>query len=645
MGRSGKPRRIKFRCTACGTPLNDEHTLNEDIPESADDDSSYASGPAWAPNDASEHVGDPHSYVSEPSYLSEASESFASDAAYSSDPSLDRPVPSLQGGSGTSLPFDPAGAYSGSAVGDPLALEHPANIEGFMAEGSEDHPALDNPEGTLLKQEGKVHHVRNLATIQRWIVERRVLREDLISTGGMRWEPVGNHPDLEIFFQMVERLDELELAARMPPGDDYDPRPPVSDETPMGNSLVGEHEADPVSGGSWEYEPEPGGGLLEEVEDEAHAADESWEDEESDANPDAEVYRSRPNYAYEDSEPSDYLAGDDDIPGFDAALAPGESQTWDDPPEDGQAVVFVSNKKASDSPSPTLAPPEEVLSTEEVPVEAAFSEDEQVETEMHIPHEPTAPSGGADKAFFGEGFSSYGEQTEEIAHDADSEDDLAWNEDKTARQTRLLVTFGVVLLGIVLLAVYLLTKDNGVTEPPVVGDEVVDVEPVEDPVVDEDPPEDPSAGPSEDPSEDPVVDEDPVEDPVVDEDPPELTPVIPKPEPKEDPVVVEDEDFVPPKPVTGRTAATKSAREWVDEGWSRMETGDFRSSRQAFVEALAVEPSNADAHYGLGYAAMSQRDNAFAIKHYCLALENAGGRREILIDVPALLKNIGGTCD
>ena len=619
-GRSGKPRRIKFRCSACGSPLTEEHSIDAAMPEATADESSYASEPSWSPDGGGERVEDPHSYVSEPSYQSEISESFASDASYVSDPSSARPVPTIGAGTGSSLPFDPAGAYAGGAVGS--ALESDPNLQAFTAE-ADDHPALDNPEGTLLKQEGKVYHVRNLATIQRWIVERRVLREDLISTGGMRWEPVGNHPDLEIFFQMVERLDELELAARMPPSSEYDPRPPVSDETPMGNSLVGEHEADPVSGGSWEYEPEPGAGLLEEVE-EAAAADESWEDEESDANADAEVYRSRPSYAYEDSEPSDYLAGDEDIPGFDEALAPGETQTWDEPEEDGQAVVFVSNKASS--PSPTLAPPEEI------PPEVDPTEEEQLSTELNVPPEPTAPSDVADKAFFGEGFSAYGDATEEIARDVDSADELAWNEDKAARNTRMAMTIGVLLLGLVLGGIWL-TTSNPPGNDPVEDDPVVDVqEPVEEDLVEEDPVE-------EDP-----VEEAPGEPP---EEPPEervLIPVEPTPDPPVADVVEDPKPFVPPDPVSGRTASTKSASQWVDEGWSRLESRDLRGSRQAFVEALAINPRSGDAHYGLGYAAQTQGDPAFAIKHYCLALDNAGGSTEILRDVPPLLKSINGTC-
>jgi hypothetical protein len=72
--------------------------------------------------------------------------------------------------------------------------------------------------GMLLKQEGKVYHVKDTATMQKWIVERRVLREDLVSIGGVRWEPVGSRPELEVFFQVVEQADQAQaLATGGPP--------------------------------------------------------------------------------------------------------------------------------------------------------------------------------------------------------------------------------------------------------------------------------------------------------------------------------------------------------------------------------------------------------------------------------------------
>ena len=351
-GRSGKRRRIKFRCTVCGALCNDGDGLGE----ASGDEVSYSSEPSWNPgSETPAETGTPE------------------------------------------LPFETAGAYDDSlqkrfeAETTPEAAD-PA-LEPFRAQDG--HPELDSPEGTLLKQEGKVYHVRNLATIQRWIVERRVLREDLISTGGMRWEPVGHHPDLEIFFQMVERLDELELSSRLPDGgDEHDQKPPVSDETPMGNSLSGADPAfeDGIAEAWASADGEPGS-----IGEGPEHGEDAWFSE-HDAEPDAEdvddaqVYASAPSYAYEDSDPSDYLEGDDEIPGFDQALS-GDATLWeDDPPAEAEAepaVVFVSKHRpaepirASDAPAPTLAPVDELQATEEVKDHdfPGFADSEQVATE------------------------------------------------------------------------------------------------------------------------------------------------------------------------------------------------------------------------------------------------------------------------
>ncbi len=45
---------------------------------------------------------------------------------------------------------------------------------------------------------------RELTTLQRWIVERKVARDDEISLNGQRWKRLGNIAELASFFQVVE---------------------------------------------------------------------------------------------------------------------------------------------------------------------------------------------------------------------------------------------------------------------------------------------------------------------------------------------------------------------------------------------------------------------------------------------------------
>ncbi|MCK6507845.1 zinc-ribbon domain-containing protein [Myxococcota bacterium] len=93
------------------------------------------------------------------------------------------------------------------------------------------------PPPMLLKQEGKVYQVEDVATLQRWIVERRVLREDLLSIGGLKWEPVGGRRDLQIFFHLVEHAERLSLTSgggggAPPPLADLPDRDPVEGRAP-----------------------------------------------------------------------------------------------------------------------------------------------------------------------------------------------------------------------------------------------------------------------------------------------------------------------------------------------------------------------------------------------------------------------------
>src|SRR5690606_7488639 len=65
--------------------------------------------------------------------------------------------------------------------------------------------ARAEPESSVfLKQSGQIYMVRDWATLQRWIRERRVDKHDLVSEGGVRWEPVASRPDLLACFDELE---------------------------------------------------------------------------------------------------------------------------------------------------------------------------------------------------------------------------------------------------------------------------------------------------------------------------------------------------------------------------------------------------------------------------------------------------------
>ncbi len=61
--------------------------------------------------------------------------------------------------------------------------------------------------GLLLRQEGRVYHVRDLAMMQRWVAERRVLIGDEMSRGDGCWTPVAGMEELKVFFDLVAAVD------------------------------------------------------------------------------------------------------------------------------------------------------------------------------------------------------------------------------------------------------------------------------------------------------------------------------------------------------------------------------------------------------------------------------------------------------
>lgn len=58
----------------------------------------------------------------------------------------------------------------------------------------------------LIQQQAQIFEVPDMGTLYRWILEHRVSRTDLFSVHGMRWQAVGDRPDLERFFAAAEAL-------------------------------------------------------------------------------------------------------------------------------------------------------------------------------------------------------------------------------------------------------------------------------------------------------------------------------------------------------------------------------------------------------------------------------------------------------
>ena len=67
--------------------------------------------------------------------------------------------------------------------------------------------------------------------VLRWIIERRVTREDRISQDGKSWQRVGDVPDLVPFFDIVDSAERARRADT--PGPMVLPAPPPMAATPV----------------------------------------------------------------------------------------------------------------------------------------------------------------------------------------------------------------------------------------------------------------------------------------------------------------------------------------------------------------------------------------------------------------------------
>ncbi|HEX4404925.1 MAG TPA: zinc-ribbon domain-containing protein [Polyangia bacterium] len=70
------------------------------------------------------------------------------------------------------------------------------------------------PEWVLATEEGQTHRLRDLTTLQKWVVERRVSRADRVSYRGGAWRPLGDVEELRPFFDVVDQADRQTGAAR-----------------------------------------------------------------------------------------------------------------------------------------------------------------------------------------------------------------------------------------------------------------------------------------------------------------------------------------------------------------------------------------------------------------------------------------------
>lgn len=78
--------------------------------------------------------------------------------------------------------------------------------------------------------QGQVFHFKELTTLQQWIVERKVVRDDQISRSGETWKRLGDIAELASFFQVVDAAmaaEEAQAASGGPSGPQPIPSAPI----------------------------------------------------------------------------------------------------------------------------------------------------------------------------------------------------------------------------------------------------------------------------------------------------------------------------------------------------------------------------------------------------------------------------------
>jgi predicted Zn finger-like uncharacterized protein len=88
----------------------------------------------------------------------------------------------------------------------------PQTSPGMTGAASSASPAV--PEWVLATEEGQTHRLRDLTTLQKWVVERRVSRADRVSYRGGAWRPLGDVEELRPFFDVVDQADRQTGSSR-----------------------------------------------------------------------------------------------------------------------------------------------------------------------------------------------------------------------------------------------------------------------------------------------------------------------------------------------------------------------------------------------------------------------------------------------
>jgi len=419
-------------------------------------------------------------------------------------------------------------------------------------------------EGSLyLKQEGKVYLVRDRETLGRWIQESRVGAEDLVSEGGVRWEPISARAELRGSFAAEE-------SAKTP----LNPEPPpiaVPSPFPFGGETP---FADPNGGA-------PGRELRDALDLEG------------------------------------IPVGLPPLPTIDVVKTGATASSATEAPTERWVSEPAAASSQPGSAPGTSSKPDASLGTSGAP----SGDDLHLASDLfgELPTEENLYTGGD-----------------------------TWEVPNTSRGP-LVVAFVATLLIVVAIIAYLLWPPSTPQKSEPDLGSILPSEPVEQPApVAPEPGAEPAgteaAAAAETPADEAAAEPEPSAEP----EPGGTASAEPAPAPEPEGAASAEpvpSSAPPPSPEPAPSPApapTRSVAELVDAGWSQGDAGDYAAAARTFRQAVAQDPSSADAHYGLGYALVETGHASDAIPHLCEA--RAKGDLETRREAGGILEKNHLTC-
>ncbi len=104
----------------------------------------------------------------------------------------------------------------GEVEGEPMPATAAAPKPGVQAHSAAEREPEHPREWRVRQANGNVFTFRELTTLQKWIVEQKVSRDDEISLSGDQWKRLGNIAELASFFQVVEAAEKAKASGGAP---------------------------------------------------------------------------------------------------------------------------------------------------------------------------------------------------------------------------------------------------------------------------------------------------------------------------------------------------------------------------------------------------------------------------------------------